>query len=99
MTFSTRSIDDILKQQEEEMQAEVDRLIGVYDQADEGQGGRQLSPTSSRGAGGNETDRDVPRPKTAAELARQTAKDKRAAKKAWKDQFGGGEEIVGTVDD
>ncbi|KAJ9107493.1 hypothetical protein QFC21_000948 [Naganishia friedmannii] len=101
MTFSTRSIDDILKQQEEEMQAEVDRLIGVYAQEDEPQAGRQHSPTSSRGGAGagSGTDGDVPRPKTAAELARQKAKDKRASKKAWKDQYGGGEEIVGTVDD
>lgn len=99
MTFSTRSLDDILKQQEDEMQAEVDRIIGVYAQEEENQG-RQHSPTSNRGGGGNGTDGDVPsRPKTAAEIARQKAKDKRAAKKAWKDQFGGGEEIVGTVDD
>ncbi|KAJ9112545.1 hypothetical protein QFC19_000560 [Naganishia cerealis] len=98
MTFSTLSVDDILKQQEEDMQAEVERVIGVYTQEVEVEG-RQHSPTSSRG-GVNANDGDVPnRPRTAAEMARQKAKDKRAAKKAWKDQFGGGEEIVGTVDD
>ena len=106
MTFSDQSIDQILKQQEEEMQSEVQALLGLVAQNDEegggGEGGagaeRQGSPSSSRG--GNLTDGESSRPMTAAELARKKAKEKRAKKLAWKNQFGGGgEEVVGTIDD
>lgn len=98
MTFSEQSIDQILEQQEAEMQSEVQALLGLV-ATDEGGGeGRQGSPSSSRG-GGNGTDGESNRPMTPAEMARKKAKEKRLAKKAWKDQFGGAEEVVGTIDD
>jgi hypothetical protein len=108
MTFSSQSVDQILQQQEEEMQSEVQALLGLVAQGDEeggggeggeGGGGRQGSPSSSRG-GGNLTDGEPSRPMTPAELARKKAREKRAKKLAWKNQFGGGgEEVVGTIDD
>lgn len=97
MTFSEQSIDQILEQQEAEMQSEVQALLGLV-ATEEGGEERQGSPTSSRG-GGNGTDGDSSRPMTPAEMARKKAKEKRLAKKAWKDQFGGAEEVVGTIDD
>lgn len=99
MTFSTQSIDQILEQQEEEIQSEVQALLGLVAQTDDGADGRQGSPSSSRAGGGNGTDGESSRPMTAAEMARKKAKEKRLAKKAWKDQFAGGEEVVGTIDD
>lgn len=109
MTFSSLSIDQILQQQEEEMQSEVQELLGLVTHNDEaggeGEGGagggsqRQGSPSSSR-VGGNLTDGESSRPMTPAEIARKKAKEKRAKKMAWKNQFGGGgEEVVGTIDD